>query len=124
MTKYVTYYDCSGWRSLVEVMNADTKLGRFSIKAFHRNGSGPVFQETRVLKGHESTRVDVYGWLDQHGYLTPAGTTEGLVIVEPFPDPHAEAPMSLEFPAVLIICPKDEDDYYKYNRFVPFTRIP
>ena len=33
MTKYVTYYDCSGWRSLVEVMNADTKLGRFSIKA-------------------------------------------------------------------------------------------
>ena len=123
MPKYATYYDCSGWRSLVEVMNADTKPGSFTIKAFTRKAV-PVFQEKHSLGGHESIRIDVYGWLKQHGYLTDA---EGLVMVEPEPrmDP---VNTSLEFPAVLIIAPADSDDdhedYFKWNRFVPFTRIP
>lgn len=118
---YVTYYDCSNWRSLVEVMNPDSVTRTFSLTAFDRNGH-EIVKYTSSLGGHQSMRINLY---EEMKVSDRNDNAEGLVVIEPG-NVRTTGDQGHEFPAVLIIAPEPTKDwpYKKYNRFVPFTRIP
>lgn len=128
--RYVTYYDCSGWNSTVEVMNIQPFPASFKITNYSRDGQ-LYWQYIRNPNAHETIQIS----LDRK-----SPTHEGLVVVSPVEDGHefpsvliiGEQPkVSRVFPDLEIYEPVDKNvilewlkSLKKSLRFVPFTRIP
>ena len=109
---YVSYYDCEGWDSVVEVMNLQNDRATFIITVYHRTGN-LVWQRVVNAAAHETKQIP----LD-----SPAPRNKGLVIVAPRNDGD-------EFPSMLCITnesipPGLPITTTQLQRFVPFIRIP
>jgi hypothetical protein len=111
--QYVSYYDCTGWNSNVEVMNLQTYDASFIITLYRRDGT-MVWRNTYNTKPHETKRIP----LDRY-----APRSEGLAIVEPENDGD-------EFPSMLCITNAkvpaglERIKITELQRFVPFIRVP
>jgi hypothetical protein len=110
MAKYVSYYDESGWDSLVEVMNIQNARADYQINVYDRDGS-QYWQDRRTLTRFQTERIAI------REKIPNRGQKEGLIVIEPVGGTNND------FPAMLIICAEGQD-YKVGNRFVPFIRVP
>ena len=110
--RYVSYYDCTGWNSKVEVMNLQDHDANFTITLYRRNGS-LVWQDTIKAMAHETKQIP----LDKY-----APRSEGLAVIEPEKEGD-------EFPAMLCITNATvppglgQVTTAQLQRFVPFIRV-
>jgi len=128
--RYVTYYDCTGWDSTVEVMNLQSYAAAFKITAYSRDG---IIHWSNAYHpdAHETVNIPLDSKMPRH---------EGMVVVEPF-KPGEEFPSVLKITNVIRLQPVPDFDYrlpdvktltelFDYikrsvnMRFVPFTRVP
>lgn len=106
--KYVTYYDCTGWNSEIEIMNLQNSEAECKISMYSRTGN-TVCEQILSLKPHETKRM----LLDQYG-----PQDEGLIVVEPVKS-------GWEFPTTMRIIRAYPWPFHNCKQqFVPFTRIP
>lgn len=128
--QYVSYYDCSGWNSTVEIMNLQPFPASFRITNYSRDGQ-LYWEEVRNPNAHETIQIS----LDRK-----SPTHEGLVVVSPLEDGHEfpsmliineEASISRRFPSLERIEKLDRTEFLDWLkslktgvRFVPFIRVP
>ncbi|MBA7640998.1 hypothetical protein ES703_48670 [subsurface metagenome] len=106
--KYVTYYDCTGWNSEIEIMNLQNSEAECKITIYSRTGN-TAWEQILSLKPQETKRI----LLDQY-----ASQDEGLIVVEPVKS-------GWEFPTTLMIKRVSPWPFIIGRpQFVPFTRIP
>jgi hypothetical protein len=103
--RYIAFYDCTGWDSRVEIMNAQSEPGKCYIHAYSRSGEH-YWSDTIKLAPHETVKVP----LDAH-----VPRYEGKVVVEPFID-------GWEFPSTLVM--RTRVFRQGVDQFIPFTRVP
>lgn len=113
---YVSYYDCDGWNSNVEVMNIQNYRATFIITIYSRGGS-QVYQANISANAHATKRLQ-FDTIDRRRPIP----TQGLVIVAPENDGD-------EFPSMLCITNESIPSSLpikttQLQRFVPFIRIP
>jgi hypothetical protein len=99
--KYVAYYNCSGWSSVVEVMNLQGWTAEFTVVLYSRTGF-PLVRKTIKVKPHETKRLKLDS-INPH--------YDGLIVIQP-------VKQGLEFPSTLIL--RKNRSY----QFVPFIRVP
>jgi len=113
--QYVSYYDCTGWDSVVEVMNIQNYDASFIITLYHRGGI-QAYQANILAHPHETKRIQLIDRLHHVRF------TEGLVIVAPVNTGD-------EFPSMLCITNESIPSGLpittnQLQRFVPFIRVP
>jgi hypothetical protein len=106
--RYVSYYDCSGWSSVVEIMNLQNQQRSYRIAVFAGSGS-QIWSEVHTLPSYATERI----WLCA---ASGAQGSEGIVEVSPLEDGD-------EFPSLMILADEGRD-FTEANRFVPFMRVP
>ncbi len=111
--QYVSYYDCTGWNSIVEVMNLQHWTAECIITVYDRFGNSD-WEQKLLLRSHETKRI----YLDKH-----VPKNEGLIVVEPLKH-------GWDFPSILCIAPSKVPSGLprikptQLQRFVPFIRVP
>ena len=106
MTTLIAYYDCSGWDSSVEVMNAQGKEKSFRLRAFGQSGE-ELLDEQHPIGGHATVRLNLNERLCGQ---------QGKIVIEHVDDDDDE------FPAVMTMCPEGID-FKQGNRYYQFTRL-
>ena len=108
MATYVSYYDCSGWESSIEVLNAQGEERAFALTAYGQDG-GKLLSKTYALPAHATIRIKLNEQVELAGH-------QGKVAIE------STGNASDQFPAIMTVC-ADGVDYKQGNRFFPFTRL-
>lgn len=106
MAKFVSYFDCSGWESSIEVMNAQKDEKKFNLSAYAQDGKELLSQD-HTISGRGTIRIKLNDHLRGH---------QGQVVIK-----HVENADDA-FPAIMTLC-ADGEDYKLGNRFFPFTRV-
>jgi hypothetical protein len=106
MSRFVSYFDCSGWESSLEVMNAQEGEGHFNLLAYSQDGKLLLNRE-HSIDGNATVRIKLNDDLAGH---------QGKIVLEPTAK-EADA-----FPAIMVHCPNGVD-FKLGNRFIPFTKL-